>query len=186
MVTRLEEETRIGKGGTLAGQFSRLDLVVLDELGSAVRALKRQPTAADPAGAHALHERRHLGMGQCSEMAGLPGLPWQALGNGTHWLFAGPEAIGIGPIEHRADALADAPVGLRDVQLDFRSAFAIPIPGRRSVATIALDRANWATVWLILTLLFPSPRRSSEPVRTGSSLRRRRSWEEHERGIPLR
>jgi len=32
-VTRLEEETRIGKGGTLAGQLSRLDLVVLDELG---------------------------------------------------------------------------------------------------------------------------------------------------------
>lgn len=28
MVTRLEEETRIGKGGTLAGQLSRLDLVV--------------------------------------------------------------------------------------------------------------------------------------------------------------
>lgn len=33
MVTRLEEKTRIGKGGTLAGQLSRLDLVVLDELG---------------------------------------------------------------------------------------------------------------------------------------------------------
>lgn len=33
LVTRLEEETRIGKGGTLAGQLSRLDLVVLDELG---------------------------------------------------------------------------------------------------------------------------------------------------------
>ena len=32
-MTRLEEETRIGKGGTLAGQLSRLDLVVLDELG---------------------------------------------------------------------------------------------------------------------------------------------------------
>jgi DNA replication protein DnaC len=31
-VTRLEEETRIGKGGTLAAQLSRLDLV-LDELG---------------------------------------------------------------------------------------------------------------------------------------------------------
>lgn len=33
MVTRLEEEARIGKGGTLAAQLSRLDLVVLDELG---------------------------------------------------------------------------------------------------------------------------------------------------------
>ena len=33
MVTRLEEETRISKGGTLAAQLSRLDLVVLDELG---------------------------------------------------------------------------------------------------------------------------------------------------------
>jgi DNA replication protein DnaC len=33
LVTRLEEETRIGKGGTLAGQLARLDLVVLDELG---------------------------------------------------------------------------------------------------------------------------------------------------------
>ena len=33
LVTRLEEEARIGKGGTLAGQLSRLDLVVLDELG---------------------------------------------------------------------------------------------------------------------------------------------------------
>ncbi len=33
MVTRLEEETRIGKGGTLAAQLSRLDLIVLDELG---------------------------------------------------------------------------------------------------------------------------------------------------------
>ncbi len=33
VVTRVEEETRIGKGGTLAGQLSRLDLVVLDELG---------------------------------------------------------------------------------------------------------------------------------------------------------
>ncbi|MGQ3026190.1 MAG: ATP-binding protein, partial [Sphingopyxis sp.] len=32
-VTRLEEETRIGKGGTLAAQLSRLDLIVLDELG---------------------------------------------------------------------------------------------------------------------------------------------------------
>ena len=30
-MTRLEEETRIGKGGTLAAQLSRLDL--LDELG---------------------------------------------------------------------------------------------------------------------------------------------------------
>jgi DNA replication protein DnaC len=33
VVTRLEEETRIGKGGTLAGQLSRPDLMVLDELG---------------------------------------------------------------------------------------------------------------------------------------------------------
>ena len=33
LVTRLEEETRIGKGGILAGQLSRLDLAVLDELG---------------------------------------------------------------------------------------------------------------------------------------------------------
>ena len=33
LVTRLEEETRIGKGGTLAGQLSWLDLVVPDELG---------------------------------------------------------------------------------------------------------------------------------------------------------
>ena len=33
LVTRLEEETRIGKGGTLAAQLSRLDLIVLDELG---------------------------------------------------------------------------------------------------------------------------------------------------------
>jgi hypothetical protein len=32
-VTRLEEETRIGKGGTLAAQLSLLDLIVLDELG---------------------------------------------------------------------------------------------------------------------------------------------------------
>ena len=32
-MTRLEEETRIGKGGTLAAQLSRLDLIVLDELG---------------------------------------------------------------------------------------------------------------------------------------------------------
>ncbi|MBB5708335.1 hypothetical protein FHR21_004166, partial [Sphingopyxis panaciterrulae] len=31
-MTRLEEETRIGKGGTLAAQLSRLDLIVLDEL----------------------------------------------------------------------------------------------------------------------------------------------------------
>ena len=33
LVTRLEEEARIGKAGTLAAQLSRLDLVVLDELG---------------------------------------------------------------------------------------------------------------------------------------------------------
>lgn len=33
VVTRLEEETRIGKGGGLAAQLSRLDLIVLDELG---------------------------------------------------------------------------------------------------------------------------------------------------------
>jgi len=33
LVTRLEEETRIGKAGALAAQFARLDLVVLDELG---------------------------------------------------------------------------------------------------------------------------------------------------------
>ena len=33
LVTRLEEETRIGRAGALAAQLSRLDLVVLDELG---------------------------------------------------------------------------------------------------------------------------------------------------------
>ena len=33
LVTRLEEETRIGKAGSLAAQLARLDLVVLDELG---------------------------------------------------------------------------------------------------------------------------------------------------------
>jgi DNA replication protein DnaC len=32
-VTRLEEETRLGKAGALADQLSRLDLVALDELG---------------------------------------------------------------------------------------------------------------------------------------------------------
>lgn len=32
-VNRLEEEGRIGKAGTLAAQLTRLDLVVLDELG---------------------------------------------------------------------------------------------------------------------------------------------------------
>jgi len=32
LVTRFEEKTRIGKGGTLAAQLSRLDLIVLDEL----------------------------------------------------------------------------------------------------------------------------------------------------------
>jgi len=33
LVNRLEEEARIGKAGALARQLSRLDLVVLDELG---------------------------------------------------------------------------------------------------------------------------------------------------------
>ena len=33
LVTRLEEEARIGKAGSLAAQLSRLELVVLDELG---------------------------------------------------------------------------------------------------------------------------------------------------------
>ena len=33
LVTRLEEEARIGKAGTIAAQLGRLDLVVLDELG---------------------------------------------------------------------------------------------------------------------------------------------------------
>ena len=33
LVTRLEEESRIGKAGALAAQLARLDLVVLDELG---------------------------------------------------------------------------------------------------------------------------------------------------------
>jgi DNA replication protein DnaC len=33
LVTRLEEESRIGKEGTIAAQLARLDLVVLDELG---------------------------------------------------------------------------------------------------------------------------------------------------------
>ena len=33
VATHLEEDTRIGKGGTLKAQLSRLDLVVLDELG---------------------------------------------------------------------------------------------------------------------------------------------------------
>ena len=33
LVTRLEEEARIGKNGALAAQLSRLDLIVLDELG---------------------------------------------------------------------------------------------------------------------------------------------------------
>ncbi|HEX7819741.1 MAG TPA: ATP-binding protein [Sphingobium sp.] len=32
-MTRLEEKARIGKSCTLAGQLSRLDLIVLDELG---------------------------------------------------------------------------------------------------------------------------------------------------------
>jgi hypothetical protein len=32
-VTRLEEEARIGESGALASQLSRLNLVVLDELG---------------------------------------------------------------------------------------------------------------------------------------------------------
>ena len=32
-MTRLEEETRVGKAGALAAQLARLDLVVLDELG---------------------------------------------------------------------------------------------------------------------------------------------------------
>ena len=33
LVTRLEEEARIGKAGAIAAQLGRLDLVVLDELG---------------------------------------------------------------------------------------------------------------------------------------------------------
>ena len=33
LVNRLEEEARLGKAGSLATQLSRLDLVVLDELG---------------------------------------------------------------------------------------------------------------------------------------------------------
>jgi DNA replication protein DnaC len=33
LVTRLEEEARIGKAGSIAAQLGRLDLVVLDELG---------------------------------------------------------------------------------------------------------------------------------------------------------
>jgi DNA replication protein DnaC len=33
LVNRLEEESRLGKGGALAAQLGRLDLVVLDELG---------------------------------------------------------------------------------------------------------------------------------------------------------
>src|SRR3546814_16174646 len=33
VVTRLEEETRLGKGGTLAAHLSRLDLICTDELG---------------------------------------------------------------------------------------------------------------------------------------------------------
>lgn len=33
LVTRLEEENRVGKAGALAAQLSRLDLIVLDELG---------------------------------------------------------------------------------------------------------------------------------------------------------
>src|SRR5690606_27330020 len=33
LVSRLEEESRLGKAGALAAQLSRLDLVVLDELG---------------------------------------------------------------------------------------------------------------------------------------------------------
>lgn len=33
LVTRLEEEARLGKSGALAAQLSRLDLIVLDELG---------------------------------------------------------------------------------------------------------------------------------------------------------
>ena len=32
-MNRLEEEARIGKAGTLAGQLSRLEVVVLDDLG---------------------------------------------------------------------------------------------------------------------------------------------------------
>src|SRR3546814_15958491 len=33
LVTRLEEEARIGKSGALTAQLSRLDLIVLDDLG---------------------------------------------------------------------------------------------------------------------------------------------------------
>ena len=33
LVTRLEEDARIGKAGAIAAQLGRLDLVVLDELG---------------------------------------------------------------------------------------------------------------------------------------------------------
>jgi DNA replication protein DnaC len=33
LVNRLEEESRLGKAGSLAGQLARMDLVVLDELG---------------------------------------------------------------------------------------------------------------------------------------------------------
>ncbi|OAP31393.1 hypothetical protein A8O16_13855 [Sphingobium sp. 20006FA] len=45
MVTRLEEETRIGKGGTLAAQLSRLDLIVLDELGTQRKAIFNKPAS---------------------------------------------------------------------------------------------------------------------------------------------
>lgn len=39
LVNRLEEETRLGKAGALAAHLCRLDVVVLDELGPAVRPL---------------------------------------------------------------------------------------------------------------------------------------------------
>ncbi|MET3472315.1 DNA replication protein DnaC [Novosphingobium sp. 1529] len=39
LVNRLEEEARLGKAGSLAIQLSRLDLVVLDELGYELRAV---------------------------------------------------------------------------------------------------------------------------------------------------
>ena len=62
LVNRLEEESRLGKAGTLAAQLCRLDVVVLDELGYLPFARSVAPRPADPSLRHRRDRQRQLAL----------------------------------------------------------------------------------------------------------------------------
>ena len=114
LVNRLEEETRLGKAGALAAQLSRLDLVVLDELGYL---LNRQDdvaevrSASDATGAlRELNEHRIDAIFLDINMPGLSGLELA----GVLAKYASPPAI-VFVTAHDDRAVDAFAVGATDV-----------------------------------------------------------------------